>query len=367
MTTEYELTLYDPRGTAITKQLTAFSSLEYTRKINEVGSLVLKLPSQFPLWWFGRDYRIEVWRSIDGRPAYLDGDTQWLIRKINISREGGDRVLNVTAYDLNHLLKRRIVAYDAKSVYADKSDYADDMMKEIFSENFGIGCIDALRDWSEWISIQPDFGLAMPIEKEFARRTVFNIFQEMAEYSYQNGIYLAFDIVRLTSSMVEFRTYVNQRGVDHSKGSLSPLLFGAKYGNLTNDDYLDDSSEEATFIYAGGKGEDAARVVEDAQDDARIGVSPFGRIEYFIDARETDVAADVKDEAEAELRKRVPKRIISGKVADIDGCRYGLHYKMGDKVTVETDEVSMDAYIDSAHVTVSGSTETIDVGLEATW
>jgi hypothetical protein len=367
MSTEYEITLLDPRGNAITKQLTAFTQLEYSEKINEVGSMTLINPSQFPLWWFGRDYRLEIWRSIDGRPAYLEGDTQWLIRKINIARDGGQRVLKVTAYDLKHLLKRRIVAYNTKSVYADKSDYADDMMKEIFSENFGLGCIDALRDWSEWISIQTDFGLAMPVAKEFARRTVLGIFQELAEYSYENGIYLAFDIVRLTTSNMEFRTYVNQRGVDHTKGSLSPLLFGAKYGNLTNDDYLDDLSEEATFIYAGGQGTDAARVIRTAQDDARIGTSPFGRYEYFIDARQTDTPADVEDDAESELRMRIPKRIISGKVADIDGCRYGLHYKLGDKVTVETDEVSVNAYIDSVHVTKTAGKESVDIGLEATW
>lgn len=367
MTTEYEIVLLDPRGNVLTKNLTSFTSLEYARKVNDVGSLTMVLPATFPLYWFGCDYRIEVWRSIDQRPAYLEGETQWLIRKIQLSSNQGDRILTVTAQDLNTLLKRRIVAYEAGGVYAYKSDYADDMMKEIMLENYGLGCIDIDRDWSAWIDIQNDFGLAMPVEKEFARRVVLPIFQELAAYSYEWGIYLAFDFVRKTRSTVGFRTYVNQRGIDHSKGSLNPILFGSKYGNFVNDIYIDDGTEEATFIYAGGKGEGTDRIIGGAQDAVRIGVSPFGRIEGWVDARQADLLAAVTAEADAELHKRVPKRTISGKVADIDNCRYGLHYGFGDKVTVETDEVSVTAFVDSIHVTVSEGQETVDIGLEAEW
>jgi len=370
MATEYEIVLLDPRGNVLTKNLTAFTSLEYARKVNDVGSLTMKLPATFPLYWFGRDYRIEVWRSIDQRPAYLEGDTQWLIRKINLSYNQGDRVLAVTAYDLNSLLKRRIVAYPAgDQTYTIKAGYADDMMKEIVSENFGIGCLDGDRDWeiNGWLAIQEDFGLAFPVEKEFARRIVLPIFQELAAYSYEWGIYLAFDFYRKSRNLIAFRTYINQRGVDHTKGSPSPILFGAKYGNFVDDEYIDDGTDEATFIYAGGQGEEAARIIGSAQDDARIGVSPFGRIEGWVDARQAELIATVTDEAESELRRRVPKRTISGKVADIDSCRYGLHYKFGDKVTVETDEVSVPAFVDSVHVTVNEGKETVDIVLEAEW
>ena len=367
MTVEYQLTLLDPRGNVVTDNLTAFSTLEYVRKVNDVGSLTLKLPFQYPLWWFGRDYRIEVWRFIDGYAPSLEGDTQWLIRSLELSRDGGDRILTVTANDLNHLLKRRIVAYDAGSLYADKSDYADDMMKEIVSENFGLGCIDADRDISDWLTIQPNFGLAMPFEKSFSRREVLPIFQELCQDSYENGIYCAFDIVRVNRAVCEFRTYINQRGTDHTKLSAVPLLFGAKYGNLSNDVYRSDGSEEATFIYAGGQGEEDSRLIETAQDDARIGISPYGRIEGFIDARQAELAASVQAEAEAELRARIPKRTISGKVADTTHCRYGLHYKFGDKVTVETEEISTPAYLNSVHVTKNSGTETIDIELAAEW
>jgi hypothetical protein len=367
MTVEYSLKLFDPRGRMITDNLTGFSTMELALKVNEVGSLALNLPSQYPLWWFGRDYRIEVWRSIDENPAYLEGDTQFLIRKINLSNSGGSRDLSISAFDLKHLLKRRIVAYDAASVYADKSDYADDMMKEIISENYGLGCIDGDRDISDWLDIQADFGLAFPVEKAFSRREVLLVCQELCQMSYENGIYCAFDIVRISPSKCEFRTYINQRGMDHTKLSPKPLIFGYKYRNFVNDEYLDDGTEEATFIYAGGQGEEASRVIETAQDDERISVSPFGRIEHFIDARNAKLAATVQDEAETELRARLPKHKISGDIADTDACRYGLNYKFGDRTTIETDEASMDAFVNSVQISVSNGAERIKIGMEATW
>jgi hypothetical protein len=367
MSTQYELRLLDPKGKEITRKLAVFSSLEWTRKVNDVGSFTMKLPGQLPLWWFSKDYRLEIWRGVDDRPLYLEGDTQWLIRKLKIDNQNGERVFTVSGNDLNVLLKRRIVAYDAASVYADKSDYADDMIKEIMSENYGIGCIDGDRDLSAWIDIQGDFSLAFPIEKAFSRRELLVVFQELCQESYENGIYCAFDFVRKTSAGIGFRTYINQRGTDRTKSSPSPLLFGSQYSNFGDDTYEDDGSEEATFIYAGGQGEEATRIIQTAQDNVRIGASPFGRIERFVDARHAKLAASVQDEAEAELRARIPKRKFSGKAVDVDKCRYGLHYKFGDKVTVELQEITLDAYVNTVHVTKTDGQETIDIGLEAEW
>lgn len=367
MSVAYEVVLLDQRGTEITRQLTAFSSLEWARKVNDIGSLTLVVPYPCPLNWFQKDNRLEIWRSVDTHPAQLEGETQWLIRKKVISRQGGDRILTVTAQDLNCILKRRIVAYDAATVYTEKTDFGDDMMKEIISENYGLGCIDGDRDIHDWLQIQADYGLAWPIDKAFARKEVFPIFQEICNESTENGWPLFFDIVRIKPNLCEFRTYMNQRGTDHSKGSIAPLLFGTPYGNLVDDIYTDDSIEEKTFIYAGGQGEEDDRVIETAQDDNRIGVSPFGRIEKFVDARQTDDPAMVQSEAEAELRANIPKKSITGKAATTDKTCYGINYKFGDMVTVETEEVSMTAYINSIHVTVSGGTETVDIGLEAVW
>lgn len=48
----------------------------------------------------------------------------------------------------------------------------------------------------------------------------------------ENGVYLAFDVVRTAPAAFQFRTYAGQRGTNHSRTSGDPRLVGKQYGNL---------------------------------------------------------------------------------------------------------------------------------------
>src|SRR3990172_11852280 len=197
---EYQVALLDQYGIVLT-QLEVFSSLDYTRIVNSVGSLVVTIPNIYDQYLFSgtdiiRDNRIEVYRRIGGGSFYRDMETQWLAVKGNkILNERGERLTKITCVDLMQLLTRRIVAYNSGAAQASKTDQADDVMKAIIRENFGSLATDTSRSWLTYLSIEANFGLGQSISKAFSRRKVLTVLKELANASYQAGTYVAFDIV----------------------------------------------------------------------------------------------------------------------------------------------------------------------------
>src|SRR5678815_2858078 len=108
----------------------------YTYVLNcapgNIGVLELELPRSFNTALLRRDGRIGAWRSISGRPPYLDGGAIYLIETLRYT----SRATHVRAYHATTLLDRRIIAYAAGSSYAKKAAAAaDDLIKTFWAEN----------------------------------------------------------------------------------------------------------------------------------------------------------------------------------------------------------------------------------------
>ena len=369
--TEYQVALLDQYGVALT-QLEGFSSLDYTRIVNSVGSLVTIIPEIYDQYLFSgtdiiRDNRIEVYRRIGGGSFYRDMETQWLVVKGNkILNERGERLTKITCVDLMQLLNRRIVAYNSGAAQASKTDQSDDMMKAIVRENFGSLATDTDRDWSAYLSVEADFGLGQSISKSFSRRKVLRVLNELANASYQAGTYIAFDIVATSQTAMLFRTFSGQRGIDrrHPSG-INPLILSPEFGNLAGVDRGYDHTNEITYAYAGGQGEGASRLIRTASDTTRINQSPFGRIEGFADARTTGDPVQVLDEARSLVKGGVPANTFAGKIVDGVSTIYGLHYGFGDIVTANFEGESIDCYVDKIRVRVTQDGESVDSQLRA--
>lgn len=362
---DYEILLLDPFGVQLAV-LDGFTSLDYVRTVNGVGSLSLTIPKMYDdLMFRGNDInidsRIEIRRRIGSGSFQLDTSTQWLIRNAKkILTDKGDRYTTLSAKDVNDLLDRRIVAYASGSAQAEKTTVCDDLIKAIVRENLGSSATDTARDWSSYLAVQADLSLAPSIGKAFSRRNVLQVLQEIALSSYQAGTYLAFDVVATSQSQLEFRTYIGQRGIDHRwPTSTSPLLFGAEFGNLTDIVRGYDHSEEVTYGYSGGQGQGASRAIGTASDSVRIGQSPFGRIEQFSDARQTSSATLLADEADMIVKNGLPKNTFEARIIDTPQATYGLHYGFGDYVTAVFEGESIDCRIEKIRVQVKDGQETI--------
>jgi len=357
------LEVADPFGTKLS-QSDDFIGLEYARVVNDVGALVVELRPDTDVSLYRLDGRIGVWRRTAAGYA-LEMETVWLIRKWQRTlTETGERTLRVTAYSANALLERRIVAYHVASAQGSKTAAADDVMKAIVRENLGV-LADPARDWSALLSVAADAALAPTVSKEFGRRNVLTALQEIAAASAEAGTRLYFDIVTPTSGALEFRTMIGQRGVDHSASSPAPLVLSPERGTLAEGQLTDDYGAAASFIYAGGQGEEDARTLVEVEDAELSGASPFGRIERLRDARQASTIDELQSEGEAALRESRPVRLFSGRISETPQARYGVDWGWGDRVAVVFEGVGLTCHVAAVQVSVREGTETIQATLTA--
>lgn len=340
------------------------AALEYALSVgNPQSALILTLPPP-PLTdpaLFAIDTRIEVWRSVAGQ-MQLDGGAVWLVRRRRTSHDA----LRITALHANHLLTRRIIAYDAGSSYTSKSaDQADDLIKAFARENLGASVSAANRDSttaadqaqtdiSTYLTIPADVGAAASVAKAATRRRLDEVVHELGEASTTAGTYLTAEIVSPGDGTLTLQTYTTQRGTDHRYGTADPVIFSAARGNIENVALDEDWTEEVTVAIAGGQGEEAARLIRVAADTTRLAASPFNRIERFVDMSNVSDATQLQDEADAALRAGRPRVTLEGDLVETDGCTRGLHFDLGDMVTVLEGGLLYDVRLDMLRISYAG-------------
>lgn len=141
-------------------------------------------------------------------------------------------------------------------------------------------------------------------------------------------------------------------------------------GVLTQESAVADSYQfnviapTATRAIVGGRGEGAAREFKQHTDTVRE--ADWGDIiETFIDARNTDEAADILTDAVAAVRDGGPTAGISTDIVETERFRYGDTYVEGDFVNVRIGPVESREQITSVEVTddkESGVTVTPHIG-----
>lgn len=385
MNTTYTLWLTSPTGERLAV-LDRFLSLDYRRTLNAVGvrqrmrvnspyPLVLTLPydaaaatmHHLPLASIGRDYRLEVWRSVAGGLQELDTDTVWLIQRVaKRILPDGQRVIELGAVPALDILGRRIVAYAAETSQSRKSGPADDLMKAIVRENLGCSA-DTTRNVSVWLAVANDISAAVHVTKAFARRNVLTVLQELAEASAQSGVDLFFDVVAPTPGTLRFETYAHTRSADHSYGNtlgMPVVVLSAETGTLMSVLRSTDWWGEVTHAYVAGQGAQAAREIVLIGDDQRAAVVPFGRCETLRDARHVATTAALAAEGHAALRAGLPVDVFQAVVLSRPPYAvYGLHWRFGDIVSAEFDGEIMRCRIDTVHVHVDREGEHIEADL----
>jgi hypothetical protein len=91
-----------------------------------------------------------------------------------------------------------------------------------------------------------------------------------------------------------------------------------------------------TYAIVGGDGEGTARTIVEKQNGALIGL--WGRIEGdLVDARNAANATELGQAADTALAEGAGTTSLSITPVDTDTQRYGVHYSLGDKVTVIVD------------------------------
>lgn len=350
----YQVYYRSPQGDLL-EIIQEFTKLEWARKENEIGAMTLTMPRLIDKSVLQADSRLEIWRTANGKTS-LVGKTCWFLQDWALA----SGYMELTAYDANWLLSGPIVAYDSGTTNAGcTSAAADDVMKAIVRGNLTTDATSD-RDISAWLSVDPDLTLAQESTKDYSRRRVMPVLQELAAESREKGTYLSFDIEYIDSNTLIFKTFTGCRGTNHGTTSVNPVILSEKFKSLEDVVYTERHGQEYTYVYAGGEGKGTLRLIEGAEDTTRSRRSPFGRREGWVDARMCSTSDALVNEAYAALEAARPVKMISGKIVETEGCQFMVHYDFGDIVVAQFEEYSIDAHVDAVHGTVENGKEVLD-------
>jgi len=334
------LKVFNDEGDSI-GEIAQFSRLGYYRAANDIGGFELVVPPDLSTEMIDVDHQIEIWRQPYGGRRKLQ--TVGFMRAWEwFETNDGEERLWIAGPDQNDLLDRRIVAYYAGDAEASKTDYADDMLKEIVDENMGPSAPldEAGRPRAcdpDYFTIQAQSSLAPEVTRSFPWRRVMPVLQEIANASADLGTPLYFDMTPGASpGRYEFRTFTEILGLDASvDGDMSqPAIFSKKLGNLLEPRLLVDWRDERNYVYGGGAGSGASRMIDPEDDVWRMRRSIWNRRECFEDAREEDTLLGVATKAYARMQAERPRIRMRGRLLDTPNARWGVDWDYGHKVTL---------------------------------
>lgn len=364
MAAEYSLILQSP-GAVPLKDLDKIHSCAYARANNAGGALTLIVPDGLYDPSLFQPYgRILVQRSLPGLPPYVDLGTPWFILDgpfYELSPEGVALMRFECVDALELILNGRNVAYNDYNAFTYKLAAADDMCKAVVRENAGALATDTDRDMSGFMNVAGDNGAAPVIRMgSFARQQVLDVLQDIADASANDDtpVWLGFDVALadVISGLLEFRTYINQRGNDHRfPGGNPPLLLSPEAGNLADVVTSTQYRNVASYIYTGGAGVGDIRPIATASSAALIALSPFGRREKFVDGSQITDPDALQALADAELQQARIAQTLTGRIVELPNTLRGVHWDYGDYMTANYQGVTFDCRVDKISVRLTAA------------
>lgn len=345
MPVQHRLRFYSPSGAFITN-LYAWKSIDCVLSEKGEGGITVALFPNFPDQLFLRDCRLEFERHVFTESfgeffpttPKLVGNTCWLLtgRERTVEANGTSTILLQFVHP-NHILGRRVVAYDEDSTQAEKSDIASDVIYDVVNENF-VAATDTTRNLSSdhfVLDPRPGPTFGATVDKSLSYRNVLASLQEIANSSAQQGAYIGFELYTpIVPGPFHFRIYSRVRGTNRGLTSGQPVILRGIYqshNGYRSARVWEDWSSIVSFAYAGGSGKSDERVVSTASDSTLINQTPFGRVEFFRSVS-TGGSAVASSEAQRVLREFRPRREFEASLGDQVRYRFGVDYDWGDIV-----------------------------------
>lgn len=358
---EYEVYISDPLGNRL-GTLSGFERMDWTRVINDVGTLTLQFGEEQTDWrLFDVDRRVEVWRVLPGGISRLV--RVYFLRYIRRQTDHrGRTTILLQGRDANDLLRRRIVDADAGDNDALKTLHADSLIKSYFDHELGSDASTDDRDMTKYgLTKEPNFDLGVTITMDAARRNLLMVCQDICDAAAAKGQRLYFDIISPTPATLQLQTFVGRRGADR-RGAQRP--FSLLAGTLAQAAVERDWTEAANYIYAAGQGSGGGREIVEVYDDLAVRESPWARCEYLADGRMNSTTDALTDYGYKTLQERKTKIRFEAWLVDGPGARFQLDWDFGDLVTAEYGDEKWDCEVRAVHGVVSAGEETIEARLD---
>jgi len=356
LTDDYGLRLADNDGRSLLATALWF---RFSRIANGIGWFDMGLPKSFNTNFIVPDRMVQIWRAPKGGTLSLW--RVYFLRKWRFETVTNREILTISGPDVNDLLRRRIIAAYAGSSFAQKSDFADDMMKEVVTESISDAAdptpTAGTRVWND-LSIAVDTSSGPAISLAFAFDKLLTpsgggVLPAIARAAKEASTEVFFDTVHnnVSASSIdfEFRTNIGQLGQDLTGLG---VLFDQERGNMKNPFLEYDYTNEVNYVYAGGQGQGQARWIEQWYDPARYSVSQWARCEAFTDARNQSNDNAVIAKARKKTEEGRPRRRFGAWPQDTQFARFGIDWNFGDKVRTRYRSIEFDAVIRSVLISV---------------
>jgi hypothetical protein len=334
----FEFWLTDDSGRRMLQLEPVFAS--YSRTTEGYGALQLGVPyydyiKKMPITPFQRDWRIDAW--IKPGPEYpLRRDGSFILRKYSVyQRVDGVMIIEFYGRSPIEILRRQSVLTTVAADYQ-KTDYIDDMMKDIVTRWFDGNGNTPLGEFV----VDSNLSLGPSVTHEFGNKIVLDVLEELKDASLTlnlvNGTSkIYYDVVEDDSLVpygfgYRFRTYAAQRGVNRT----NELIFSPENGNIEKpylyEDYLDEANDILVFL----SGYDGT-----AEDAAAINASRWNRIARMSFGIEDALANDTT--ANALLKQSAGRNIFNADLLSTPGSKdqprslYRVDWDLGDIVSVQ--------------------------------
>lgn len=360
MASRVHVRIYTNDWRTLLVELTTFNALDWVLNENDEGAMTLVIPPVIPFSYFGQDTIIEIWRSIDGGPLKLEGDTIWLVDDIIWKVDGAEELLTISAHDAKTILARRYHLFYAGTSDARYTGPADDAMKSVVSKNMTSAAdpdryiyTDSIVGITGRITVDANTGALPVIDRAFAWRQLLDLMKEISAEATAGGTWGGFTFVADPATQtLRFVTFAGSSGVDRRMGGPSPLLLSPDAGSLVDVSLRYNWRESWNVSIAAGQGEGKARILSQAQNVGPAYQSPFSWREHFFDATNSANLTEVESAALADMRLGEPKLHFEATIQDTQSVRYGRDYGLGWIVSAQSKGLTFDCRVIQVHVSI---------------
>lgn len=327
---QWTIYVRDNRDLTRVAQIDDYQSLEIIPRFNDVGTWVLRVHSSvfrrinLDVWNLG----IEIVRRVtptDVGTTVLSGPASGERRE----RTNDTDISTISGFDDNVWLTSRLASpqpgnatppYNT-AAHDIHSGTASSVIRDFVSVNAGAGATTARVVPGLVIAADPFIGSAV------TGRARWNNLLEFIQGLAISGGGLGFHINQSDTTL----SFVVYQPTDKS----SSIHFSPGLGNLSAYTY-EVVRPEADYVYVAGGGEGTARIIREGSNGNEQ--TRWGRVEQFRDRRDTTDLAELDQSATEHLAENGEKTSLSITPVDLPGQTYGVHYHLGDKVSVVIDD-----------------------------
>ena len=304
-------------------------SLRLQRRFHEVGDFEMTLPLAHPM-------QERLARDLILCPV---GAPQKAMLIEEITRDEGTDSVSVRGYTLSGLLRRRIcVPPDGGSGsfgYDRIISDAESVMRH-YVENNVIAPESSARVM-DCVALEAENGHRGRESVAWSAR-----FEQLDELLAAVGAYCDAGYALVPDFARGRLVFTYLPGRDRTGADGSCVIFGVHMGNVSGTTSAQSAKQMRNAAIVGGAGEDENRLFLSVCPGGESGLA---RRELFVDAGSRDDPQELEQEGAHRLAEKGLSETIRASVIDTPSCRYGVHWDLGDLVTVVAQDAQMRARI----------------------